>query len=89
MGSRDQRSAPRSLTEAREVAGRGRPARDAGPVAWAAFHRRNATVYAEVAKVDTRHHHEASQYAAVELRRAREIEHLANPSVDHGGEVTV
>jgi hypothetical protein len=49
---------------------------------WIAFHRRCAQVYGQVAKVDVRHQHEATQYAGIEIRRAREIEHELDPSLD-------
>jgi hypothetical protein len=38
------------------------------------FHRRSAEIYAEVAKVDRAHRHEAGYWAGAEIRRAREIE---------------
>jgi hypothetical protein len=41
---------------------------------WARFHRHSAEVYANTAKVDERHQHEATHWAGAELRRAREIE---------------
>ncbi|MFC4853153.1 AMED_5909 family protein [Actinophytocola glycyrrhizae] len=77
-----QQVVPSSLFEAREVLWRQRPSREAAPSEWVAFHRRSAEVYAATAKVDVRHRHEATQYAAVEIRRAREIEHRLDPSVD-------
>lgn len=82
MGGRDQRTAPASLTEAHEVLRRQRPSRDAAPSEWVAFHRRSADVYAATAKVDLRHQHEATQYAGIEIRRAREIECRLDPSLD-------
>jgi hypothetical protein len=59
-----------------------RPAHDAGPSEWITFHRRSAEVYARTAKVDVRHQHEATQYAGMEIRRAREIEHRLDPTLD-------
>jgi hypothetical protein len=82
MAARGQQAVPASLFEAHEVLWRQRPSRDADPVEWVAFHRRSAAVYAEIAKVDVRHRHEATQYAACEIRRAREIEHRLDPSLD-------
>ncbi len=79
---RDQRVVPSSLFDAQEVLWRLRPGRDADPVEWVAFHRHSAEVYARTAKVDVRHQHEATQYAGVEIRRAREIEHRIDPSLD-------
>jgi hypothetical protein len=73
---------PSSLFEAHEVLWRQRPSRDADPAVWIAFHRRSAEVYAATAKVDVRHRHEASQCAAIEIRRAREIEHRIDPAID-------
>jgi hypothetical protein len=65
---------PRTLSEAHEALRQRRPAYDAGPVAWAAFHRHCAEVYTATAKVDTRHQHEARSWAATELRQARDLE---------------
>jgi hypothetical protein len=66
--------APVTLSEAHEVLIRGRPRLDAAPRAWVVFHRHSAEVYANVAKVDIGHCHEATHCAGVELRQAREIE---------------
>lgn len=74
--------APSSLFEAHEALWRQRPSHDAAPTEWAAFHRRSAEVYAAAAKVDVPNRSEASQYAAFAIRRAREIEHRLDPSVD-------
>jgi hypothetical protein len=49
---------------------------------WVAFHRHSAEVYARAAKVDLRNQREASQYAGMAIRRAREIEHRLNPQID-------
>jgi hypothetical protein len=49
------------------------------------FHRRNATLYAQAAKTDGLHKHEAIQYAAIEIREARCIEESLTP---HLGEAT-
>jgi hypothetical protein len=65
---------PASLAEAHEVLCRLRPRTDADPRVWARFHRHSAEVYANTAKVDERHQHEATHWAGAELRRAREIE---------------
>jgi hypothetical protein len=73
---------PSSLYEAHESLWRQRPSRDAEPAVWIAFHRRSAEVYAATAKVDVRHRHEATQCAAIEIRRAREIEHRIDPDLD-------
>jgi hypothetical protein len=59
-----------------------RPARHADPRVWAAFHRRSATVYVQVSKVDLRHRHEAVQCGGIEMRKARDIEHQLNPEDD-------
>jgi hypothetical protein len=80
--ARDQRELPSSLYEAHEVLWRQRPSHDADPTEWIAFHRRSADIYAETAKVDVRHRHEATQYAGIEIRRAREIEHRLDPTLD-------
>jgi hypothetical protein len=80
--SQRQAAVPSSLFEAHEVLWRQRPGRDAAPAAWVAFHRHCAEVYARTAKVDVRHRHEASQYAAIEIRKARDIEHRLDPSID-------
>jgi hypothetical protein len=73
---------PKTLSEAHEVLWRQRPAWDADPLEWVAFHRHSATVYSQTAKVDLRHQHEASQCAGIEIRRAREIEHRLDPGLD-------
>lgn len=73
---------PRTLAQAREMLSRSRPARDAEPSEWITFHRHCAQVYGQMAKVDARHQHEATQYAAIEIRRAREIEHELDPTLD-------
>lgn len=65
---------PETLAAAHEVLLKCRPSYDAGPEAWAKFHRHSAEVYAHIAKVDTRHRHEAGHWAAAELRRARDLE---------------
>ena len=63
-----------TLAEAHEALLRCRPAYDAEPRVWAAFHRRSAEVYTNIAKVDARHRHEASYWAGAEMRRARDLE---------------
>jgi hypothetical protein len=80
--SGEQSVAPATLAEAHEVLGRLRPARDAGPLEWVAFHRKSALVYSQTASVDLRHRHEALQCAAIEVRKARDIEHRLNPALD-------
>lgn len=65
---------PTTLAEAHEHVRRQRPKLDAKPLAWAAFHRSSADVYARVAKVDLAHRHEAQCHAGLEIRQAREIE---------------
>jgi hypothetical protein len=77
---------PVTLAEAEEMVWRLRPARDAEPSVWVAFHRRSATVYGQVADVDTRHRHEALQCAGLEIRKARTIEHRLNPDLDLDGD---
>jgi hypothetical protein len=76
--ARDQQT----LAEAHEVLWRQRPARDADPLVWAEFHRHSARVYAQAAEADPRHRHEALQCAAVEIRKARDVEHRLNPGLD-------
>ena len=71
---RKQDREPTTLFEAHEHLSRQRPSLDAKPLAWAAFHRRSAEVYARVARVDLAHRHEAQSYASLETRRAGEIE---------------
>ncbi|GAB1515660.1 AMED_5909 family protein [Actinophytocola sp. KF-1] len=73
---------PRTLAEAHEVLWQQRPGRDADPLVWVAFHRSSAEVYARTAKFDGAHRQEAAQCAVMEIRRAREIEHRLDPSVD-------
>jgi hypothetical protein len=73
---------PATLAEAHEVLWRERPKRDAEPLVWVAFHRHSAEVYARVAKVDLQHRYEATQWAGIEIRRARDIEHGLNPEID-------
>jgi hypothetical protein len=82
--SRDQRVVPATLLEAEEVLWCQRPARDADPSAWVAFHRHCADVYARTSEVDTKHKYEALAYAGMEIRKARDIEHRLNPEVDDG-----
>lgn len=76
---REQQRAPSTLDEAHDALWRERPARDAAPLVWVAFHRRSAEVYSRVSKVDLRHQHEATQFAGMAIRRAREIEDRLNP----------
>ena len=77
-----QRVAPLSVFEAHEELWRRRPSHDASPVEWAAFHRHSAEVYSAAAQVDVANRVEGSQYAVFAIRRAREIEHRLDPSVD-------
>ena len=63
-----------TLAEAHEALLRCRPSYDAEPQVWAAFHRRSAEVYTNIAKVDVRHRHEAGYWATAEMRRARDLE---------------
>ncbi len=79
-----QQVAPSSLFDAHEELWRRRPAHDAAPAEWAAFHRRSAEVYAAAARVDVANRGEASQYAVFAMRRAREIEYRLDSSVDDG-----
>ena len=74
--------APSSLFEAHEALWSRRPSHDAAPAEWMAFHRHSAEVYAAAAKVDVLNRGEASQYAAFAIRRAREIEHRIDPTLD-------
>jgi hypothetical protein len=76
---------PATLTEVHETVRRQRPAPGADPRAVLEFHRRNATLYAQAAKTDSLHKHEAIQYAAIEIREARGIEESLTP---HLGEAT-
>jgi len=73
---------PSTLAEAHEVLWRQRPVGYADPEKWAAYHRHCAEVYAQTAKVDLRHQHEAIQCAGLEMRKARDIEHQLNPGGD-------
>jgi hypothetical protein len=79
--TRKQPNAP-TLAEAHDALWRQRPAQDAAPLEWVAFHRHSAEVYARAAKVDLPNKHEATQYAGMAIRRAREIEHRLNPQID-------
>lgn len=79
---RSEQQQPATLAEAHDVLWRRRPKRDANPLEWVAFHRHSAEVYAQTAKVDLRHQHEATQWAGAEIRRAREIEDELNPDGD-------
>jgi len=80
--TRKQQGASATLAEAHEALWRQRPAQDAAPLEWVAFHRHSAEVYARAAKVDLQNQHEATQYAGMAIRRAREIEHRLNPQID-------
>lgn len=73
---------PSTLSEAHDVVWGMRPKSDADPLVWVAFHRRSADVYSRTAKIDLRHQHEATQYAGIEIRRAREIEDRLTPEGD-------
>lgn len=72
--STDTAPTPATLAEVHELLARKRPALDAGPRRWAAFHRRSAEMYVDVAKVDVGHQHEALNCAGAEVRQARAIE---------------
>ena len=76
--------APATLAEAHDVLWRQRPARGADLREWVAFHRHSAAVYAETAKVDLRHQHEATQCAGIEIRKARTIEEQLSPDLAGG-----
>ena len=69
--TRKQQNAPATLAEAHEVLWHQRPARNADVSEWIAFHRHSATVYAQTAKIDLRHRHEATECAGLAIRRAR------------------
>lgn len=73
---------PATLSEAHEVLLHRRPRLDADPRLWIDFHRHSAEVYAQTAKTDERHRHEATQWAVTEIRRAREIEQRLDPQTD-------
>jgi hypothetical protein len=73
---------PSTLDEAHDVLWRQRPAKDADPREWVAFHRHSSQVYAQTAQVDLRHRYEAFQCAGLEIRKARDIEHRLNPEGD-------
>lgn len=77
--TRKQPDAPTTLADAHESLWRQRPARDADPSEWVAFHRHSASVYSQTAEVDIHHRHEAIQCAGMEIRKARDIEHRLNP----------
>jgi hypothetical protein len=83
--AREQQKTPRTLAEAHEALRRVRPAQDADPSEWVAFHRHSARVYGQVAKVDGRHQHEATRCAGLEIRQARDIEHRLDPGLDGEG----
>ena len=78
----DQLPQPQTLAEAHEILQRARPRVGADPLAWVRFHRFSADVYANTAKVDLRHKHEATHWAGAEIRRAREIEDRLDPPTD-------
>jgi len=65
---------PVTLEEAHDLLWRQRPAQDASPGDWAAFHRHSASVYTQTSEVDQRHHYEALQCAGLEIRKAEDIE---------------
>lgn len=77
-----QQVAPSSVFDAHEALWRQRPSHDAAAAEWAAFHRHSAEVYSAAARVDAPNRQEASQYAVFAIRRAREIEHRLDPSLD-------
>lgn len=79
-----ERDVPASLAEALELVVRERPARDAGPREWIKFHHRNASMYAQMMKVDPKFKFEASVYSSGSMRIAREIEHLNGLTYLHG-----
>jgi len=63
-----------TLTEAQDALWRQRPAKDADPREWAAFHRHSAQVYTQTSQIDIRHRYEALQCAGLETRKAEDIE---------------
>jgi hypothetical protein len=65
---------PTTLYEARDLVQAQRPKLDEAPAVWVSYHRLAAEVFAQVAKVDKDHQHEAQALAGSEIRRAREIE---------------
>jgi hypothetical protein len=71
---RDRRVVASTLTEAQDALWRQRPAKDADPQVWAAFHRHSAQVYTQTSQIDVRHRYEALQCAGLETRKAEDIE---------------
>ena len=74
---------PQTLRAAHDMASGRRPARDASPSAWLAFHRSNERMYRAVADVDRGHHHEALYWAGYESRKAGEASAQLNAG-NHG-----
>jgi len=70
--------APTTLYEAHDLVLAQRPKLAEAPAVWATYHRLAAEVYAQVAKVDTNHQHEAQYLAGREIREARTIEDRIN-----------
>ncbi|WP_344871669.1 AMED_5909 family protein [Allokutzneria multivorans] len=64
-----------TLREAHEVLRRLRPVPGAQqPELWREFYRRSEQVYAHVADIDRRHHHEALYWVSHERQKAAEFE---------------
>ena len=80
-GSAREQQKPATLAEAHEWVWRQRPRGYVEPQKQAAFHRECASVYSHVASIDKRHHHEASQCAGLEIRKARTIEDRLDPGL--------
>jgi hypothetical protein len=78
---------PRTLDEAHDVLCRLRPASDAALSVRVDFHRHCAAVYSRTADLDVRHRYEALQCAGMEIRKARDLEHQIDPTVDDESEV--
>ncbi|MFB9904088.1 AMED_5909 family protein [Allokutzneria oryzae] len=64
----------RTLREAHEYVRRMRPAPEARPAVWHAYHQQTAAVYAQVAEVDTDHHHEALYWVSHVRQKLADVE---------------
>lgn len=75
-----------TLRQAQEMVRREWPGRDAPDSAWLAYHQRAAQLYAQVARHDLDHHHEALFWAAQEQEAARVLTEPGPISQDTEGD---
>lgn len=69
--------------EVGEALWRIRPGKQAPLVEWLAYYQRAAVVYAEIAKIDQSHHHEALYMVGESRKRTEEIEARITKTREH------